>query len=73
MIEIEPLKQTRSCYKMLRFKFNGKIMGCGDTLVINDVKSTEYLKIMVHENGNIEVWTEDVEGNETNINWEKKE
>ena len=48
-------------------------MGCGDTLVINDVKSTEYLKIMVHENGNIEVWTEDVEGNETNINWEKKE
>ena len=73
MIEIEPLKITKSCYKMLRFKFNGKVMGCSDTLVINDIKPTEYLKIMVNENGNIEIWTEDCNGKEININWEKTE
>lgn len=73
MIEIQPLKQTISGYKMCKFKLNGKIMGGGDTLTLNDIKPTEYLKIMVNENGNIELWTEDIEGNETNINWEKKE
>lgn len=72
MIEIKPTKQTISGYKMLKFKLNGKIMGGGDTLTLNDIKPTEYLKIMVNENGNIEVWTEDGKGNETQINWRNK-
>ena len=72
MIEIKPLKQTMSGYKMLEFKHNGKVVGGGDTLILNDIKPTEYLKIMVNENGNIEIWTEDEEGKEQNINWENR-
>lgn len=73
MITIKPLKRTFSGYKILKFYMDGKEMGSGDTLNIKDIEPTEYLKIMVNENGNIDVWTEDIEGNETNINWEKKE
>ena len=72
MITIKPTKLTMSGYKMLKFKLNGKEMGDGDTLTLTDINPTEYLKIMVNENGNIEVWTEDIEGNETKINWRNK-
>lgn len=69
MIKIKPLKLTKSSYKMLKFYFDDKEVGIGDTLIINDVKPTEYLKLMIHENGYIEIWTEDIDGKETKINW----